>query len=375
MMKLLKTLKYKFTRYFLGCFASVFILGCSSDESTKLYDDFFNLTNSYGQFKTGARCLYYNKFGTEVRSFDGYGFSQIMKIQNDTTYQFRFVIDNSTDVALHGGYYAPDKLTGSFMVSGLQRKSKSTSELWETSYNDRYIDAILFGSVKGIKSSMNNREMKDIPGSGDIFFLLDSVNYKLEYKTQSKDGFDFGGEIDLKLNQYTEVYELFTNKKLTNAEPTTAKQSNSNQDQGSTLVEDSKSSEMKVDETVVNQGSTSGIDNTSSEIKVEENVVKYNYEGRIDKYPIRALINWGEGYHKEGTGEFIIPITGYYYYIKSGVPIEFEGRANGPNNVHLVAQTAGGFEEIDYEESENGEITGTWRKDGKELLIEMHSID
>ena len=208
-------------------------------------------------------------------------------------------------------------------------------------------------------------ECRDLKGnveeiSQTISFDRKSIKEFLKYQTVSsfnKNCYEFGIGM-LKWVPCSRQVKKFeenntANKKSTTAEPTIIKQSHLNQ----------------------NQGITSGKDSKSPEIKVEENVVKYNYEGTIDKYPIRAFINWGEGYHKEGTGELIIPVTGYYYYIKTGIPIEFDGRAYGGNIVHLVARTSGGFEEIDYEESETGVINGTWRKNNKELLINLHSID
>jgi len=67
----------------------------------------------------------------------------------------------------------------------------------------------------------------------------------------------------------------------------------------------------------------------SQDNAVVNNELQWNYSGSIDKYKIKAQVNYGKGTNSEGTGALEIPITGYYFYESQNQKIQIEGRSNG----------------------------------------------
>lgn len=102
---------------------------------------------------------------------------------------------------------------------------------------------------------------------------------------------------------------------------------------------------------------------------------EWNYIGSIDKYPIKAFINYGEGTNSEGSGALQIPITGYYFYESQNQKIEIEGSSNGSGTIYFVAHTSGGDETFEgqFTGSMLEDFSGTWEKNGKQLKFNLIS--
>jgi hypothetical protein len=101
----------------------------------------------------------------------------------------------------------------------------------------------------------------------------------------------------------------------------------------------------------------------------------WNYSGVLDKYPIKAQINYGEGSNSEGSGALQIPITGYYFYESKNEKIPIEGSSNGSGSIYFVAHTSGGDETFDgeYTGSMLEDFSGTWSKGNKQLNFSLNS--
>lgn len=103
--------------------------------------------------------------------------------------------------------------------------------------------------------------------------------------------------------------------------------------------------------------------------------IAWNYSGSINKYPIRAQINYGEGINSEGTGALQIPITGYYFYESQNTKIPLEGTCYGSGIIYFVAHTSGGNETFDgsFTRSMLDDFSGTWTKGSKKLNFYLNS--
>jgi hypothetical protein len=108
----------------------------------------------------------------------------------------------------------------------------------------------------------------------------------------------------------------------------------------------------------------------------EKDQAPYNYSGTIDKFAIRAQLDFQEAEHEEGSGAIRIPVTGYYYYESTGIKIPLEGEANGIGMIFLTAKTSGGNEHFDGEgtsDEQLGDYKGTWSKGKKQLEFVLKS--
>lgn len=103
--------------------------------------------------------------------------------------------------------------------------------------------------------------------------------------------------------------------------------------------------------------------------------IAWNYSGSINKYPIKAQINYGEGINSEGTGALQIPITGYYFYESQNTKIPLEGTCYGSGSIYFVAHTSGGNETFDgsFTRSMLEDFSGTWTKGSKKLNFYLNS--
>ena len=103
--------------------------------------------------------------------------------------------------------------------------------------------------------------------------------------------------------------------------------------------------------------------------------IAWNYSGSINKYPIKAQINYGEGINSEGTGALQIPITGYYFYESQNTKIPLEGTCYGSGIIYFVAHTSGGNETFDgsFTRSMLEDFSGTWTKGSKKLNFYLNS--
>jgi len=113
----------------------------------------------------------------------------------------------------------------------------------------------------------------------------------------------------------------------------------------------------------------------SQDNAVVNNELQWNYSGSIDKYKIKAQVNYGEGTNSEGTGALEIPITGYYFYESQNQKIQIKGSSNGAGTIYLVAHTNGGDETFDgqFTGSMLEDFSGTWEKNGKQLKFNLIS--
>ena len=103
--------------------------------------------------------------------------------------------------------------------------------------------------------------------------------------------------------------------------------------------------------------------------------IAWNYSGSINKYPIKAQINYGEGINSEGTGALQFPITGYYFYESQNTKIPLEGTCYGSGIIYFVAHTSGGNETFDgsFTRSMLDDFSGTWTKGSKKLNFYLNS--
>ncbi len=108
---------------------------------------------------------------------------------------------------------------------------------------------------------------------------------------------------------------------------------------------------------------------TTQESTKSQQKLAWNYSGSIDKYPIRAQINYGEGTNSEGSGALEIPITGYYFYESQNQKIPIEGSSSGSGTIYFVAHTSGGDETFEgqFTGSMLEDFSGTWSKGNKQL--------
>ena len=99
----------------------------------------------------------------------------------------------------------------------------------------------------------------------------------------------------------------------------------------------------------------------------------WNYSGTIDRYPIKARIDYGEGAHSRGSGALQIPITGYYFYEGKEVKIPIEGSCNGAGDISFRARTSGGYETFEgqFSGSMLEDFSGTWSNGKKRLRFSL----
>ena len=167
----------------------------------KLFNDLLKLTQNLNQFEGTAF----------VGSLDGPCYMVLTSnSQGDNIAKLRYQINN---------YYQgkADKVDETYTVTELKRKSAKIDGFGLNNTRD-YEDIYLYGSVKGLKASINDGAITDGSGSGNIWFVLDSVDYELTYVMASSVNWSFQGSIKLEVEQYIKLKELFTNKKLSENE-------------------------------------------------------------------------------------------------------------------------------------------------------------
>jgi hypothetical protein len=196
-------------------FATLILTSCNSDNNknskakqevehpkeSKLFNDLLSITQNLNQFEGNAF----------VGSLDGPCYMVLTNnSQGDNITTLRYQIIN---------YYQSKsyKVDETYSISELKRKSAKKDGFGLDKTRD-YEDTYLYGSVKGLKSSINDGAITDGSGSGNIWFLLDSVDYELTYVMASSPNWSFQGSIKLEVEQYIKLKELFTNKKLSENE-------------------------------------------------------------------------------------------------------------------------------------------------------------
>ena len=187
---------------------AVSITGCSNGKEnseakveSKLFNDLLSLTQNLDQFEGTAF----------VGSLRGPCYMVLTSnSQGDKIAKLRYQINN---------YYQgkADKVDETYTIIELKRKSAKKDGFGLKKTRD-YEDTYLYGSIKGLKASINDGAITDGSGSGYIRFLLDSVDYELTYVMASSANWSSQGSIGLEMEQYITLKELFTNKKLSENE-------------------------------------------------------------------------------------------------------------------------------------------------------------
>lgn len=187
--------------------ASTIFTSCSggdkkeANEESKLFNDLLNLTQNLNQFEGTAF----------VGSLDGPCYMVLTSnSQGDNIAKLRYQINN---------YYQgkADKVDETYTITELKRKTAKKDGFGLNNTRD-YEDTYLYGSVKGLKASINDGAITDGSGSGNIWFVLDSVDHELTYVMASSAKWSFQGSISLEIEDYIRFKELFTNKKLSENE-------------------------------------------------------------------------------------------------------------------------------------------------------------
>ena len=170
-------------------------------KESKLFNDLLSLTQNLNQFEGTAF----------VGSLDGPCYMVLTSnSQGDNIAKLRYQINN---------YYQgkTDKVNETYTITELKRKSAKKDGFGLNNTRD-YEDTYLYGNVKGLKASINDGAITDGSGSGNIWFVLDSVDYELTYIMASSANWSFQGSIGLEMEDYIKFKELFTNKKLSESE-------------------------------------------------------------------------------------------------------------------------------------------------------------
>ena len=167
----------------------------------KLVNDLLKLTKHINQFEGTAF----------LGSLDGPCYMVLTSnSQGDNIAKLRYQINN---------YYQgkADKVDETYTITELKRKSAKKDGFGLNNTRD-FEDIYLYGNVKGLKASINDGAITDGSGSGNIWFVLDSVDYELNYIMASSANWSFQGSISLEIEDYIGFKELFTNKKLSENE-------------------------------------------------------------------------------------------------------------------------------------------------------------
>jgi hypothetical protein len=203
-------------RILLAILFSAFMISCSNgdnssnqelenEEATSSEPKFFNellqLTQGLNQFEGTAF----------VGSLDGPCYMVLSSnSQNDNIAKLRYQINNYT-------LGTADKVDETYTITELERKSAKKDGFNLNNTRD-YEDTYLYGSVEGYKASINDGAITDGSGSGNIWLVLDSVDYELTYVMASSANWSFQGSIKLEPEHYIKLKELFINKKLSENE-------------------------------------------------------------------------------------------------------------------------------------------------------------
>ena len=171
------------------------------EASSELFNDLLSLTQNLNQFEGTAF----------VSSLDGPCY---MVLTSNSTVsnivKLRYQINN---------YYQGkvDKVDETHIISELKRKSAKKDGLGLNTTRD-YEDIYLYGNVNGFKASINDGAITDHYASGNIWFMIDRVDYELSYVMVTGTSVSFQGSISLEIEDYIKFQELFTDKKLSESQ-------------------------------------------------------------------------------------------------------------------------------------------------------------
>ena len=170
-------------------------------KESKLLDDLLSLTQNLNQFEGTAF----------VGSLNGPCYMVLTgNSQGDNIAKLRYQINNYSQGKA-------DKVDETYTITDLKRKSAKKNGFGLNNTRD-YEDTYLYGSVKGLKASINDGAITDGSGSGNIRLVLDSVNSKITYVMASSANWSFQGSVRLATEQYIKFKELFENRELSKKE-------------------------------------------------------------------------------------------------------------------------------------------------------------
>jgi hypothetical protein len=101
-----------------------------------------------------------------------------------------------------------NQLDETFTVTDLVMKSKDTSQI-PLKYPPKYINNYIIGKVTKLKNSIDNGEIVDAFGEGEIVFALDSINKEMYYSMLFDDVYTHDGKIELTKNTHLEALSIF----------------------------------------------------------------------------------------------------------------------------------------------------------------------
>lgn len=170
-------------------------------KESKLLDDLISLTQNLNQFEGAAF----------VGSLNGPCYMVLTgNSQGDNIAKLRYQINNYSQGKA-------DKVDETYTITDLKRKSAKKDGFGLNNTRD-YEDTYLYGSVKGLKASINDGAISDGSGSGNIRLVLDSINSKITYVMASSANWSYQGSARLATEQYIKFKELFENRELSKKE-------------------------------------------------------------------------------------------------------------------------------------------------------------
>ena len=205
-------------------------------KESKLFNDLLSLTQNLNQFEGNAF----------VGSLDGPCYMVLTSnSQGDNIAKLRYQINN---------YYQgkADKVDETYTITELKRKSAKIDGLSLNNTRD-YEDIYLYGSAEGFKASINDGAITDGSGSGNIWFVLDSVDYELTYVMASSANWSFQGSIKLEVEQYIKLKEIFIDKKLSGNEVKAISKSQDDQTNNHELSQVNQTNNLETNKTLLPQ--------------------------------------------------------------------------------------------------------------------------
>ena len=176
-----------------------------------LFNKTLNFTQNLNQFEGNAF----------VGALDGLCYMVLTKnSEGDQIAKLRYTINN-----IYATVPTSDKVDETYIITDFNRKSIKIDGLGRLKQNNKYADKYLHGKIKGLKASINNGPITDGSGPGDIYFMLDSLDYYLNYVMVGDGNWSFQGGVKLDLDQYILARELFLDTKLTENEKIIIKKS------------------------------------------------------------------------------------------------------------------------------------------------------
>ena len=202
---------------------SIFLVSCGGDNQNSEKIKINNIEEKVVEtklLKEKTLIEKLSKFVADLNQFEGYAFIGAldgrcyMSFFSNSNEQYisklRYQIDN---------YYQAkqDKVDETHIVDSLVRMS-AKKDGFGLNKTDDFSNFYLKGKTSGLKASLNNGPISDMNSTGDIWFLIDTVDSKLIYVLTYSSNCRFNGHIELSLKQQVKIKELFMNRKLSKKE-------------------------------------------------------------------------------------------------------------------------------------------------------------